>query len=84
VADTLAGAALAATPNEMTVEGHAHNCTCEHCWAQRTNTAAPPPDPLPTTRAELLAALDRAFNAGVKAERERAAREAAEARDRKS
>jgi hypothetical protein len=45
VADTLAGAALAATPNEMTVEGHARNCTCEHCWAQHTNTAAPPPEP---------------------------------------
>ena len=53
----------------MTAEDHSRSCMCEHCWAKRTNTAAPLADPLPTTRAELLAALDRAFNAGVKAER---------------
>ena len=62
----------------MTDTPHPPGCTCERCWAQLTG-ATPAPDALPVTRAELLAALDRAFNAGMRAERERAAREAAEA-----
>lgn len=70
-ADALATAA-------MSIEGHTRRCMCQLCWAQRTGTPAPVSEDLPRTRAELLAALDRAFDAGVRAERERAAREAAE------
>ena len=62
--------------------GHPPGCTCERCWAERYGGGPPVEDPLPTSRAELLAALDRAFNAGVQAERQRAAREAAETRGR--
>ncbi len=66
----------------MSTRPHPLGCTCEHCWARMTG-AAPAEDALPTSRAELLAVLDRAFNAGVEGERHRAAREAEEQRARK-
>lgn len=61
---------------------HGPSCMCERCWARKTGVAAAE-DVVPTTRAELLAALDRAFNAGVDAERRRAAREAQDKREQK-
>ncbi len=65
---------------------HRSGCTCERCFApvidfmvaQSGGTQTKEEDPLPTTRAELQAALDRAYHAGVKhgrmvEQRERAA-----------
>jgi len=49
---------------------------CELCWAERSARTAPLDDRLQFTRAEFLAAIDRAFNAGVDAERARVARDA--------
>ncbi len=49
--------------------GHGPDCVCELCWAERTVKPAPLDDRIPLTRAEFLAAIDRAFNAGVDAER---------------
>lgn len=67
----------------MSTQPHKPGCTCEHCWAERYGSGPPTEDPLSTSRAELLAALDRAFNAGVDAERQRAARERAGSKERK-
>ena len=62
----------------MTDAAHSASCTCERCWERMTGSSPPPDERLPISHAELLAALDRAFNAGVQAGLQRAAREAQE------
>lgn len=53
------------------VGGHVPDCVYERCWAERTAKPAPLDDRIQLTGAEFLAAIDRAFNAGVHAERAR-------------
>ncbi len=55
------------------MDGHGPVCVCELCCAERTARPAPLDDRIQLTRAEFLAAIDRAFNDGVEAERARLA-----------